>query len=108
MTKYSTAAGYIDKIFYDNSKEYDRRGKLLDNQFSTGIIVDIVSRVGNPGILFFKYYNHSKTDRQKPSDDDYDAWAYSTCEEMMDLKGDFAWPHLQSSSSSSSAAGASI
>ena len=71
-------------------------------------LVDIVSRVENPGILFFKYYNHSKTDHQKPSDEDYDAWAYSTCKEMMDLKGDFVWSHLQSSSGSSSAAGAYI
>ena len=72
------------------------RGKLVDNPFSTGIIVDTdtVSRADNPGILFFKYYNHSKTDRQKIDDDNDDAWAYSTCTEMMDVKGDFTWPHL--------------
>ena len=100
--QYSAEIGYVDKIFYDNNAEYDRRGNLIDNPFSTGIIVDIVSRADNPGILFFKYYNHSKTDRQKPDDDDYDAWAYSTCNEMIDAKGDFTWPHLQSRSSSSS------
>ena len=89
----------MDKIFYDSSAEYDRRENLIDNPFSTGIIVDIVSRADNPGILFFKYYNHSKTDRQKPDDDDYEAWAYSTSNEIIDVKGDFS---LQSSSSSSS------
>jgi hypothetical protein len=66
------------------------------------MIVDIVSREDYPSILFFKYFKHSKIDRQKPDDDGYDAWAYSTCNEMIDAKGDFTWPHLQSSSSSSS------
>jgi len=54
-------------------------------------------------ILFFKYYNHSKTDGELSEEDDDEMWDFVSCKEMMATSGgEFSLPHLMPSCSGGS------
>ena len=72
-------AQYVKNIFIDDSAkmEIDEHGREVKNPFPTGTAVDVVCRLDK--ILFFKYYNHSKTDGEVPEEGDGEMWDFTSC-----------------------------